>query len=227
MGKLVKQVIAVVTSRESAHNGREIVRSALKLAHTHMSDEDARLVLREQTQEAPRAARRALKILRIARDEFDRDRAYRLLEASISDSSVQPIAPSLTELFLREEELGHKPIGEAFQCIKDLVPELDELESAVEREYRDRVDMEKSLADSQNVNHRLATMVGPAAPERLDRLARSQLALTISTQYLAILGGDSRYGDIETSFFSAPRKLYIRSGIIGGSLPGPPPPSPW
>jgi hypothetical protein len=182
---------------------------ALDLARSELSDEEARIRLHEQIRETPRAVRRALKVLRASRDEFDHDRAYRLLEASFTYTSVQPIKSNCVGLFSLEETLGRKPMWEAFNDIKELVPGLVELESAMKPQYGGW-----SQADFAGVRHRVITLVGPAASEQLDSLARSQLALTIATQYLAILGGDSRYGNAQTSYFKAPHKLYIRAGVI-------------
>jgi hypothetical protein len=195
--------------RGFARRRRSVLEAALRLARAEVSDEDARLRLDEQTRKAPRAARRALKVLRVSRDEFDHDRAYRLLEASLTHMPVHPIKPDYIDRFSREEELGRKPICEAFDDLKKLVPELVELEATVEQHPKGL-----SQEDFAGVRHRIVGMVGPAVPEALDSLARSQLALTIGTQYLAILGGDSRYGDKQTPYFAAPHRLYVRAGVI-------------
>jgi hypothetical protein len=201
---------------------KALVRTASKFAHSQLSDEEAREQLRQEVQKHRRGRQNALRILAYSRDEFEGDRAYRLLEAAMTDTSVRPIAPSSAELFSREGTLGRRPIGEAFSYIKELVPKLAELEEMLVTEYEGQPGILKSPPDFANAGRHLTIMVGPNTSELLDPLARSQLALTIATQYFAILAGDSRYGDMSTPYFSAPRRLYVRSGVIGGSFPEPP-----
>jgi hypothetical protein len=97
----------------------------------------------------------------------------------------------------------------AFDALKKLAPELAEMEAAIEHQGGG-----ESQDDFASIRHRVIALVGPAACQQHDPLARSQLALAIATQYLAILGGDSRYGDLQTPYFASPLKVFIRAGSI-------------
>jgi hypothetical protein len=104
--KKIGHAVAIITGRGSARRRRDIVGAALSLARTNISDADARLRLDQETRPAQPAARRALKLLSTSREEFDHDRAYRLLEASLNNGPVQPIKHTHSELFSREKTLG-------------------------------------------------------------------------------------------------------------------------
>jgi hypothetical protein len=216
-----RRAIAKLRGDESIPRKREIVRAAVKAAQSPEGDSAAQTKLAGIIRDSPRAAQHALKMLRHSRDQFDSDRAYRLLEAALSGLPVQPIAPPDRELFAQEESLGRQPMSDAFARLKLVSPGLGELEATVDQEISSL-----GQSDFTSVRRRLAPLVGPAASDQLDSIARSQIALTIAAQYLAILGGDSRYGTQDTPYFAAPQKLYLRSGTIDRTPPEAPLPVP-
>lgn len=185
-----------------------LYRAALKAAHSELNDVEAGKSLREQIQLHPRGARSALSLLGLTRDEFASDRAYRLLEAAIKNVSVEPVRGEMTDLFSREEKLGRLPLRDAFASLEQLEPALKSYEQVSTGAAHDR----------QTARHSIGALVGPTASND-DPLIRSQLALSVASQFLAIvLDGASNLGDINTSYFSSPRKLVVRSAtLVGGS----------
>jgi hypothetical protein len=130
------------------------------------------------------------------------DRAYRLLAAVAADAPVEPIAPERSELYTREESLGHMPIQRAFATLAEIEPRLLEVERrAPSAILRDSGSLPPELSRS------LRPLVGGGA-ERADELLRSKLASSIAEHYLRVLGGDSYCGSPETPFFENPRKTF-------------------
>jgi hypothetical protein len=170
---------------------RELMRAALHLAHSDLGDEVAREQLHETARTHPRGARGALRSLGVDRGEYDVDRAYRLLRAAISNREVEPIEHERAALFTREETLGRMAMSEALDLLRELQPALPEPGS------------DAFVASS------LTTLLGPRAVGSNDALVRSQLALSIATQYVAIVRGRSDLGSPTTPYFLAPRKIVV------------------
>jgi hypothetical protein len=125
------------------------------------------------------------------RREYGADRAYRLLQAAISNRGVEQIKHERAELFTREATLGRMAMSEALDVLRELQPGLPEPGS------------DAFVASS------LSTLLGPRTVDSGDALVRSQLALSIATQYVAIIHGRSDLGSVTTSYFSAPRKIVV------------------
>ncbi len=199
-GRLNKTL--AVKPATKAGNRKMIVRAALSLGHSELSDEEARTQLRSDVLVQTRGARAALKSLSTSRDEYEGDRAYRLLEAAIADVPVRPIDSEVKELFEREAELGHLSVSQAISRLEELEPALTKL-------------LAKPSGQS------LSRFLGPGA-QHPDPLVRSHLALSIAHHFLSILSGSKEFGDLSTSYFRAPRRLVVRTGSIHGGLPEPP-----
>ena len=187
-----------------AGESRTVLRAANSLAYSTLDDNEASLHLRERIRGHDRGIRTTMTILGRRRNEFAHDRAYRLLAAATTGTPVQPIAAEWIDHFGREEELGRLPLGDAFTRLKELEPML--VDPHLEH-----------LPVSHN-----ETLVGPMA-QHPDPLVRSRLALCIILQYQAIAEGDVGYGDVHTSYFSAPRKLVaLVSDVRRAGVPEPP-----
>jgi hypothetical protein len=164
------------------------MRAAIRLAHSDLDDEAACAQLRESTRGQPHGIRSALSVFGSSRDEFDSDRAYRLLQAVVSGGEVLPMTPRLRERFEGEARLGRMPMSEAVGFLRELQPALPDLRSV--------------SAISLNA------VLGPRA-EHSDMLVCSQLALSIATQYLAIVNGRRDLGSTDTAYFAVPRKIVV------------------
>jgi hypothetical protein len=188
-------------------------RAALRAAHSIENDVDARQQLKDDLAKGEPGANKALEILARMRDQFDMDRAYRLLYATITDTSVQPISTANYDLFVLEERLGRLPLAKAFAFLAERRPSLLQVEQVAESEGsgRNAFSVKEGVADGDaSVPPRISTVLGPAAQGSGDPLLRSQLALSIASQYLAILEG-SHDGDVSCSYFASPKKKIVLS----------------
>jgi hypothetical protein len=164
-------------------------RAALRAAHSVESDEDARRRLKDEIASNGQGVREALAIFSKMREQYDTDRAYRLLYAVLTDTPVEPVAADHRDLFSREEQLGRMPLTEAFSFLAKHQPMLLEAAAPV------------------------SLLLGPAAQDCTDRLLESQLALSIASQHLAILDG-SHDGDDSCSYFLSPNKRMTLSSVF-------------
>jgi hypothetical protein len=192
--KLIGWLAGVKSDETPRGAGRGIpLRAALRAAHSAESDEDARSRLSHELGGSKRDIHHALNILAAKRDQFDMDRAYRLLHAAITSDPVESIRSDLRELFSQEEQLGRIPLAQAFAFLAERQPGLSHLHAAAAQP--------------------VSALLGPAARNCSDPLLRSQLALSVVSQHLAIQSG-SQEGDISCSYFSAPRKtITLSSGF--------------
>jgi hypothetical protein len=182
-----------------------VYRGALKQACSSLSDAEAREQLRELVAETKRGGRGALRTLKTCRAEYHGDRAHRLLSAVLEDRPVEPAPADKALLFGREERLGHLPLRDAFAVLKDLEPRLASLEQ--DGQSIGRSPKEGVTPDGQLLNG----LVGPLSAHP-DELMRTQLALSIAAQYIAIISGSEQLGDGGTSYFESPRKKVVRAG---------------
>ncbi len=184
---------------------RMVLHAAMREAHSQRDDGDAADMLRTVVSGRRRSAEAALALLASRRHEFDRDRAYRLLEAVISGTVVKSIDLELWELFAREERLGHMPLAMAFEELCSLQPGLRGLKHNAEVAWAKHATVKLDPLDFA-LDTRLTILVGPSA-QHTDELVRSTLAASLVSQYLMMIAGDGQYGELRTPYFEAPRRF--------------------
>jgi hypothetical protein len=118
------------------------------------------------------------------------DRAFRLAEAALSGNAVQAMYSGQRRLFEEEEKLGRMPIEAAFEWLVRIVPELDEVRRTVRSQGGPIVPGFKEVDK----------LLGPNSHSS-DDLARTRLATLVSMEYLRVLAGDIRRGDMSTPYF--------------------------
>ncbi len=188
---------------------RVVYRCAMRQACTDLDDEVAKEVVKVQIQGRERGVRRALGVLRVNRHEYQGDRAYRLLEAAYNNEAVAAIAADVSDLFARERELGHMPLGNAFGCLTELEPRLNK----VDLDTRGDPDViaPETLTRQTASGESISMLVGPSS-QHPDPLVRSGIALNIASQFLAIQAGESGFGKADMSYFDAPGRRVVRAG---------------
>jgi hypothetical protein len=189
-------------------NMAAVSRAARRFAISSLDDEEAVTALQMTTAARRRSAKVTLSLLSQERNEFEADRAYRLLEAAITGSTVESIRPQWNELFAREEQLARMPLVGAFNEICHLQPSLRELQDDIEA-GRIKPALSSDGFLDWTVHEKLATLVGPRAHHD-DSLVRSTLTRSLVAQYLMISTGATQYGGVDTSYFAAPRRFVIR-----------------
>jgi hypothetical protein len=193
MGRSVLiRVIRRLTGAEKMNESRVVFGAALTLAQSDKTDDEVRVMLQRKVAQCPKGTTHALAMLRSHRDSFEQDRAYRLLEAVVTDSPVSEVDPRSGELFRREQELGNMPIEDAVAYISALEPKL--------------MDLKSSQARSD-----IGRLVGPRATHG-DPLVRTQLSLSIVYHYISIEEGQISKGDKRESYFASPVKRVSQSG---------------
>jgi hypothetical protein len=209
------RLVQVRSRRLVAHG--EILRAALRAAHSVEADEDARHRLKDQLGDNIHQASHALTMLARMRHQYDLDRAYRLLKAALTDTPVQPSAPESRELFESEARLGTMPLPDAFAFLAQHRPQLRQLETA--RNVTSDLDEQARRLSGINATGvaeedlRLSSILGPAAVDCAEPLLQSQLALSIASHYLASPSPNYDGGHVD-SYFSAPRKrMTLSSGF--------------
>lgn len=205
-----KAVASFARTREQRWASRGVIaRTTLRAAHSAEPDEDARRRLEGDLASNGQQAQDALTIFSRMREQFDTDRAYRLLYAAMTNTPVQPIAADRRDLFISEEQLGRMPLSDAFAFLAKRQPQLYQFEKAAR--VADGVTGpllgDNTGADDATVNAPpyVSALLGPGAQDCTDPLLRSQLALSIASQYLAIMAG-SHDGDDSCSYFASPKK---------------------
>lgn len=144
-----------------------------------------------------------------------RDRALRLLQGASTGDPVLPMPAAYAQQFMRERELGHMPMGQAYAELARSVPELTDLESRVES--WEKPDLNSSagqlvyIAYQKDIRSETARLVGPAVGGP-DAVLRSNTALSIVQRYLYSLLGNTELGDGTTSLFSAPTVMRRKIG---------------
>jgi hypothetical protein len=174
----------------------------LRLAESELTDVEAKRQLREEVLAHPDAARKHLAHLAVLRDDFVRDRAFRLLAAAVDDSAVEPIPPGSVDLFAREEQLGRMTIREAFARLTELCPELAEFEA-------------EAAAGRWTVESRdsMCVPLGGLIEEG-DPLLRSDLMLNIAMHYLMAVAGSERASDVDSPYLGARRRFGVTTATI-------------
>ena len=178
-----------------------VCRAASRLARAELSDEEARARLGTQVRGHAGGIPGALKTFGQNRDEFESDRAFRLLSAISKEVPVPSIRPEMISKFAREEEMGRMPLYEAVMSLVRLEPRLDALIPVQDT---------KEIALECSSPGVIACLLGPNA-NHSDAIVRSQLALSIVSQYIAILSGEIQ-GDRNMAYFSASTRVVALSG---------------
>lgn len=183
-----------------------VIRAAHRAAESDESDESAVLRLGSLVEGAPRAGRAALRYFADQRDEFERDRAYRLLEAALTAEPVSPIREKHRELFGEEERLGRLPLVDAFAVLAARKPELREVATSAAASAGSEptaVEAKQQSEERRRVSSMLLDDVDSDGG-----VCRSGLARSIVAQYLEILEG-SDDSDPSRAYFALPRKRVV------------------
>jgi hypothetical protein len=203
MSQLRRKIRALIikTTRDTRDGGgpkaSEVSRKAVNVACSDMKDEQAVERLRGIAAKNSSGAARALEGLSRMRSEYSTDRAYRLLRAAVDGVRV-PLPPSESrELFDREEKLGRLPIERAIATLVALEPRLG------------RTASEGAPAIGRSQLLRLKSVMGPGS-DNPDPLVRSNLALSVVSQYLELGDDGANPSDGEVSYFGARRKRVVR-----------------
>lgn len=180
-----------------------VANRALGLAGSELSDEEATAELREVVESHPETAH-------ILRDHWSgggetrrHDRAYRLLEAAMDNSPVQPVDPERLKVFDRLGQLARISIGEAFGQLVALVPALAdfaerELASTgvgLDADRRSREGAHAALGQLRQLD----SILGPKA-DHPDALVRTWRAQQIVLTYLNVARGDTSCGTLASSY---------------------------
>lgn len=180
-----------------------MVEASISVARSDLSDQEAVARLRNLMESNKAVGERAIERLGRQRDTYVRDRAFRLAEAAARDVEVQALAADQRELFDKERELGSMALEDAFEWLVSIVPELDELRRSV-REAAPGEWLSPRL-------HEARELLGPDS-QSLDQLVRTRLASIIAMNYLSVLSGDERRGDMNTPYFviaEQPRRVVL------------------
>jgi hypothetical protein len=200
-------VVRFVDSLGRRFGGRgPVIRAAHRAAESDESDESAALRLSSVVAGARRDARAALKYFADQRDEFERDRAYRLLEAAVKGQPVLPIREERRELFGEEETLGRMPLADAFAVLAGCKPELREL--AAEAAASAGSEPTAVQAKQQSGERRRVSSMVLDEVDGGGGVCGSGLARSIVAQYLQILEG-SDDSDPALAYFALPRKRVV------------------
>lgn len=191
-GRMITKLVPV-----DARDSRAVARAAARQARSTLDDARAKSELEREIPPGGDGVRTAHEALRMDRAEFVTDRAFRLLDAVVRDTSVDAISTLKIDVFTREAELGRTSVELAFRQLAEMEPRLDEFV--------------QSRGEAPTI--RLSELVGPNA-QHPDPIMRSQLALSIATHYLAVLSGKLPAEDRTEAYFSAHRRVVVRSGAL-------------
>ena len=191
--------------------------AAIELAHSRLDDETTTAKLRERLDASPAVLKEATIAMSKHREDYLRDRAYRLLSAVAADGPVQPVPPERAELFAREEALGHMPIREAFALLAESEPRLANMERRARARSRPP-DAGCQLAE--DISRPLHRLVGGGA-EVEDELLRTSLATSIVHQYLQLLSGDEGSVSTDTPYWELPKRMVVLTSTSGRRPPKP------
>jgi hypothetical protein len=186
-------------------DSKSAYRAAVRIARSSLDDEHAKRELERDVVGYHDGVREAATALGKHRTEFVTDRAFRLLDAVLREAPVQAISPEYRDTFLREEELGRINVTSAFERLVAIEPRLGECAGALLQTL-----LPNQENDKFSFGEQLSTLVGPGA-QHPDPLVRSQLALSIASYYIAIVEGKLPSDTKDEAYFSARRRLAVRS----------------
>jgi hypothetical protein len=175
-----------------------VVRAAKRHASSALPDDAAKGRLQEELRDGG-GVDEALRILSMRRHAFLDDRAYRLLAAVAQNAPVLPIDKAAADLFESEEKLGRASLVAAYALLAEHVPRLN--------------DVKHMAADEQK--RELGCLLGPASSHG-NLLVRTELALSVATQYLAIFGGRLPRESEAESYFSSHHRVVVLVSPRGG-----------
>jgi hypothetical protein len=182
----------------STKDGASLIRAAARVSESELSDDKAvKWLEREITQQGGNT-RAALRHLGERRDRFDMDRAYRLLSAAVTGEPVEPLPGDRRDLFEQERRLGRMALEDAFGLLAARAPQLCEL--------ADITATQQAAGTGNKTSQPSVSMI--LYDDSDEEICRSNLAVSIATQYLDIVHGRSS-GDVRRSYFSQPRKMVI------------------
>ena len=167
-----------------------------RVVYSHLSDDEAAENLAGLVKSESDAAQATLKYLSVVREtnhSYDVDRAYRILTAAMKGEPTEPIRAENAALFERERQLGWTPLSQAFESLREVVPELDAIRVYAEQAARSPAEFGIERADNEQVvirsgvgppnpSHDADRMVGPKS-QHPDPLIRSPVALRIAVTY--------------------------------------------
>lgn len=167
MSRRIFGFISGMVGREPA---QRVYTAAVSQAKRDVSDESAAVALRAEIGDIPASV-----LDREIRDwgerqDYLKDRAYRLLVAARDGASASPIQASHRIVFEQEAILGRLPMTDAFQRLADAEPELRRCE-------------ERALAGKKMQPHDVDGLVGPGA-RCSDPVLQGEIALKIAAIYL-------------------------------------------
>lgn len=181
----------------------ETVEGILALAASTHSDED----LLEQTRivlmgTSPTAREHVLQRLRLHRDTYVGDRAYRLGAAVLTDTETPPQSPIVRALFEQERRLGTMSMEEAYEQLAALQPQLNDIRRAVASGNT------SAVQQLEQINR----LLGPDASTQVP-IGRTRLAAIIAMEYVGILRGERSSVSDTTSYFAlVAQRRYRRPG---------------
>jgi hypothetical protein len=189
-----------------------ITRVARKAAYSSLDDEAAKLKLSEEMGTDAELIQETLTNYP-NRDDYIADRAYRLLAAAATRTSVASMPAEQADLFTQEKTIGRTPMRQAFARLAETEPGLLEIEQQSRTSPEDHNSEQCGLPNE--TRQRLARLVGGGA--RSDhQLLHTTLATSIVHQYLQILAGNTHLGTPDIAYFDSPIKHYVSSHTLFG-----------
>jgi hypothetical protein len=185
---------------EKDRDYRNMLGTAVALAQSDLSDEEARERLHRIAVASDFGARGVVQHLKQRRDSYLGDRAYRLAEAVMDGRAVKPQDIALRVQFRGEEELGRLPLELAFDRLANAAPDLDAWRTAV---------LCEGLPIHVPEMKRVQKVVGPKASQG-DALARSDVASAIAIMYLSMLAEGKQAETQDASYFSS----RLKPGVV-------------
>lgn len=108
----------------------------MRVVYSHLTDEEAAARLGDVVRSDRPAAEATLTYVSRTCDVsrgYDTDRAYRILVGAMRGADPEPMRSADAEVFERERELGWMPLSEAFERLRDAVPQLEDLRDRAEQ----------------------------------------------------------------------------------------------
>jgi hypothetical protein len=175
----------------------ELQESVYDVAAADGNDDDAADQLRHALRQKPRrAVKYWLDMLEQGRESPPADRAFRIAQAAVTGSAVEPVEPAQVELFTRLDEMKSMPIADAYARLVKLVPELGAVSQALPPLPEDET---ARLLWRSRLSKRLRWLVGKWS-EHPDPLVRTSAMERLARYYLQIEAGDATLGAHDSSY---------------------------